>query len=310
MKDVNIIIVVFNGENFIKNCLSSIFELDYPQGKLGVVVIDNASTDKSALIIQNDFPSVRFVSNKSNVGFGRACNQAFELCDSKYVALLNQDSRVGKNWLKELVFSLDNNPDVACCGAAEHPYSCEISLKDSLMYSKNIDNQIWMGGGSVLCRFDALKSVGFFDPFFFMYGEDIDLSWRLKLAGYRLMLNPNAIWHHHGKDRVVKESFRTFYSLKNRFYILFKFGSVKQIFASVLLYVLHKNICNSKSPSAVPAGSSDKNKERIDKIKLLFFIIAMMPIAFYARFKLRVSREKREEVDSWIRYTDEQLFSK
>lgn len=305
-KQICIIIVSFNGAKFIKDCIASVFNSDYDKNKYEIIVVDNNSSDNSVNMIKQSFPEVKIINNTKNYGFGKACNIAFKDCDSEYVILLNQDSKVGKTWLKELVKVLDNNPDVACCGAAEHPYDTLLSNSKILSESKNINDQVWMGGGSVIYRMSALQSIGFFDEFYFMYCEDIDLSWRLKLAGWRIVLNPKAVWHHYGRNRNEANSKRSFYSFKNRVYLLVKFGSFKQIFNSLRLYLNNKKERNAKDV-AVPS-SAKPHSNSMNKLKLCFSILLLLPKALLARFKLNISKEERVKVDSWIRYTDAQLF--
>ncbi len=304
-KQVSIIIVSFNGAKFLKECIASVFNSNYDKDKFEVIVADNNSSDNSLNIIQQNFPEVKIINNSKNYGFGRACNIAFKKCDSKYVVLLNQDSKVGKSWLKELVNVLDSNPDVGCCGAAEHPYDELLSNSKVLSESHNIDDQVWMGGGSVIYRMSALRSVGFFDDFYFMYCEDVDLSWKLKLKGWRIVLNPEAVWHHHGRNRTEDNNSRSFYSFKNRVYLLVKFGSFRQIFNSLKLYGCNKK--EKKSIKSVQILSKTPSKS-IRKLKMAFSIILLLPKAVLARFKLNISKKEQAKVDSWIQYTDAQLF--
>ena len=99
-KDVTVIIVNWNGAHLLRRCLSAVLAQTYPSYE--VIVVDNASTDNSVELVQRDYPAVRLIQNRSNVGFASANNVGIAASQSKYVATLNNDTQAEPEWLAEL----------------------------------------------------------------------------------------------------------------------------------------------------------------------------------------------------------------
>lgn len=310
--DVIIIIVTYNGRKVIGKCIDSILSQNFKK-KFRILIVDNNSTDKTYEFIKTKYPEIKVIVNPENYGFGKANNIGIKLSESKYVVLLNQDSYVDKYWLRELVNSMETNQDVACCGAKEIPYD-----KHELYFvriSTDTNNQIWMGCGSAILRRKALIQAGLFDEFYFMYGEDIDLSFTLKLSGWRIILNENAKWHHQGHNRIISSNndLRLFHSWRGRIYLLLKFGSFRQI---IKFFIVNLNLIKSKQ--------LETNKKTTNKISILIskenilrkinligkITMSILPEIFNilkSRHRMKKIIKNQSEVDSWIEYVNKQF---
>lgn len=180
MTGVSIIVTNWNGKGLIESCLKSIIKnTDYPDYEL--IVVDNGSIDGSVEIIEKDFPKVRLIKNKQNMGFGYANNQAFKIARGDHVFLLNNDSRIVKrNWLKELLKIAESDSRIAVVGC-----SLNVQEEDKETTFKEVHNTV----GTMLIRKDVIKKIGDFDAENFspIYGEETDWNYRAKNMGYKII---------------------------------------------------------------------------------------------------------------------------
>lgn len=332
-KNVAILIVTYNGAPFIQRCILSLQKQTYPSEYFSIIVVDNASTDTTIAIVEKLkqlHENITLIKSDRNGGFGAANNIGIKkVGDVDYIALLNQDSWIEKGWLRELVDTMEKNPRAGCCGAAEHPYDRTLAISKEQRTSTQAG--CWMGGGSVIFRKKALDSIGLFDEIYFMYGEDIDLTWRLQLAGFSILKNNNAIWHHEGRKRCDETTeWRVYYSWRNRIFILIKFGSIQQVCLSLVSYCNYLVMGNKKKREE--NGCVEKT-EKIDKRselsmrkvspltkgkaiakKLLFSarlacaVIWYLPKIVLRRMSLNKQGIDYMRTDAWIRETDRQLY--
>jgi GT2 family glycosyltransferase len=297
--------------------------LHYPKGYYKITVIDNASQDDTVAFIKANYPLVSIIENKENSGFGKANNKGIEntAAQTKYIALLNQDSLVDAHWLEELVKTMETHPDAGACGATEKDYALYERALQREKHSKEKEC-IWMGCGSIIFRKKALEEVQregyFFDPFYFMYAEDIDMTWRLKIAGWKILHNFNAFWFHDGRNRpLTYNNRRLLWAWRNRIYLLFKFGSFGQIqkslrcYSSMLLWKKSRtNTMQWQKKKEIPP-TTKSNRLVYILLKILFVlqlivsITITMPKALIARTRLRKHYSiKQKEVDGWVEYID------
>ena len=227
---ISIIIVNYNVKYFLEQCLTSVSRAI--EGiNAEIYVVDNNSTDGSVEYLRSRFPQVIFIENVSNPGFSKANNQAIELAKGKYILLLNPDTIIGEDILHNLCAFMEKHseaggvgvkmldgrgnflpeskrsfpsPWVSFCkifGLSKlFPYSSVFS-KYSLLYLE-ADKQHCvdvLSGAFMLLRKEALDKCGLLDTSFFMYGEDIDLSYRLVLGGYKNYYLPEKILHYKGE---------------------------------------------------------------------------------------------------------------
>lgn len=252
--------------------------------------------------------------------------------DVDYIALLNPDSWVEKDWLEQMVSVMEKNPQAGCCGAAEHPYDETLPVAKEQLTSTKAG--CWMGGGSFILRKKALDSAekkfettGLFDELYFMYTEDMDITWRLQLVGYTIIKNNNAIWHHHGRKRSNEATgWRVYYCSLNRIFILLKFGSSKQIRASLWRYIQYF-ILGKRKKEREQNMKEDIKKEDIGnngkayitkwitRARKLFFVIKLciaifyhLPQALQRRLQMKKHGIDYKRTDAWIQETDMQLY--
>lgn len=211
------VIVNWNGERFLDRCLSAV--LAQTIAPYEIMLVDNASSDGSLDIVER-FPSVHLLINDTNLGFARGNNLAIQtaVAESEWIALLNPDAFPEPRWLEELLSAGRDYPDFAVFGSKLVDAS-DPTVLDGAGDAYHVSGLIWrMGqGGAVtsiseervrevfspcaaaaLYRRSALSKVGGFDEDFFCYAEDVDLGFRLRLAGYRCLYVPTSVTHHTG----------------------------------------------------------------------------------------------------------------
>ncbi len=231
MITLSIVIVNYNVCGFLEQCLLSLADAvkEIPHE---IFVVDNASTDGSDTYIPRRFPQVKYIYNAENVGFARANNQAIALSSGRYVLLLNPDTVVGESVLSEACRFLDDHPDAGALGvkmldgdgrflpeskrgfpspwvsfckifglAKIFPRSPRFGRYHLRYLDENEINRVdVLSGAFMLLRRSTLDRCGLLDEQFFMYGEDIDLSYRMTLTGRHNYYLPLRIIHYKGES--------------------------------------------------------------------------------------------------------------
>ncbi|MBI4879424.1 MAG: glycosyltransferase family 2 protein [Planctomycetes bacterium] len=210
---VEVVIVSYNCRDILEPCLRSVREQDYPNVRC--TVVDNASRDGTADYVRAAFPEVNLIASTENLGFAGGNNMAFERSTADYVALLNQDAVARRDWLTELVRVAERDASIAMVGSKMMMLRCP-TIFNSTGISMNrigfpVDRQIGEKdedpsplpeeifgacGGALLVRGAVLRELGGFDEAFFMYFEDMHLSWRIWLSGRKIVYAPLAVVHH------------------------------------------------------------------------------------------------------------------
>ena len=234
---VSIIIVNYNGKRLLKNCLTSLYNLEYPKESFKIKLIDNNSTDGSLEYVYRHFHRVEVLKNDEN-NYCKANNIGIKSSNSEYIALLNNDTAVDKNWLKALVDAIQQDQRIGCVGS-------KILFPDGRIQSTGhyeFPNFRWgdrglrepdagqyelseemnsLSGSAVLFRRDCLEDVGGFDEDFVMYLEDVDIFLRCRQKGWKLLYAPESIVYHkfHGTadEKVIR-----FYIERNRLLLVAK----------------------------------------------------------------------------------------
>ena len=226
---LSIIIVSYNVRSYLEQCLRSVQKaLEGIEGE--VWVVDNNSQDDSVNVLRRDYPWVRIIANTENMGFARANNLAIRQSQSDYVLLLNPDTVVEKLTLRGVLDFMDAHPEAGGAGVMMHnedgtlapesrrglPTPWVAALK-MLGFTKRyyMSYLPWdkpgridvISGAFCFLRRKALDQVGLLDEDFFMYGEDIDLSYRLLKGGWQNLYLPYEITHFKGKS-TQKTDFR------------------------------------------------------------------------------------------------------
>jgi len=237
MIDLSVVIVNYNVAYFLEQCLHSVFKA---QGNLNleVFVVDNDSVDGSVEMVRSKFPQVKLLANKKNVGFSTANNQAIKESGGKYVLLLNPDTLVEEDTFEKSVAFMNDHPDGGGLGvkmidgrgrflaeskrglptpkvafykifglSALFPKSKTFGQYHLGYLSKNeIHSVPVLSGAFMLMRKECLDKVGFLDESFFMYGEDIDLSYRITQGGYKNYYFPKTRIIHYKGESTKKSS--------------------------------------------------------------------------------------------------------
>jgi GT2 family glycosyltransferase len=227
--DLSIIIVNYNTKDLTRKALASVFA-SQTSHLYEVFVSDNGSTDGSVEMVRNEFPQVKLLENKANLGFSKGNNVAIRQATGKYILLLNSDTEVRPDTLEKSIQYMDAHTDVGIMG-------CKVLLPDGSLHQAarrrfpnpanaflrlfglrkfsnynyqniSVDQEMEVDSvvGAYLCiRKDVIDKVGLLDEEFFMYGEDLDWCWRVKAAGYKVMYYPGtAITHYlYGSSKAV-----------------------------------------------------------------------------------------------------------
>lgn len=232
---VSILIINWNGKDHLKNCIPSILKSSYKDFE--IIVVDNGSADGSIEYLRSNFPFIKLIRNKKNLGFAKANNQGIEVAKGEFILFLNNDTKVERNFLSILVTRLSEDPKMGACQPKvlhwEKPGKLD-SIGSFLMSSgflyhfgfeakdtKDLDVEIklFSGKGScLLVKKKVLEKIGYFDEDFFAYFEETDLCWRLWLAGFYLLYIPEAVIYHKTWGTARKLAIETinYHSFKNR----------------------------------------------------------------------------------------------
>ncbi len=235
--DLSVVIVNYNVEYFLEQCVNAV-ESASKQLKVQVFVVDNNSIDGSVAMVRAKFPNVNVIANKENVGFSRANNQAIHQSDARYILLLNPDTVIEEDTFNKTVSFMDENPDAGGLGvrmvdgkgkflpeskrglptptvsfykifglASIFPKSKTFGQYHLGYLSEFEINEIdVLSGAFMLMRSETLDKVGLLDEQFFMYGEDIDLSYRIQLGGYKNYYFPQTKIIHYKGESTKKSS--------------------------------------------------------------------------------------------------------
>jgi GT2 family glycosyltransferase len=190
----------------LERCLNSI--ASQSNINLEVIVVDNASQDNSLDVIKNNFPWVKLIANKRNLGFAAANNQALESCAGNYVYFLNPDTEVRQGALQTMIEFMESHPEVGLSGtriinpdgspqsSVENRYPGERHAKQDLRGLKG--SIAWVLGASMIARGGILSALGGFDEEFFLYGDDQDLCLRVRKEGSTIGYIPDSVVVHWG----------------------------------------------------------------------------------------------------------------
>lgn len=244
---VAIVILNWNGQNFLQQFLPSVLRSTYPHHE--VIVADNGSTDHSISFLQAHYPQVRLIRLPRNYGFARGYNEALKKVTADYYILLNSDVEVMRGWIEPMVKLLEGDPTIAACqpkllsyhhktsfeyaGAAGgwidqygYPFSkgriFEVIEEDRGQYDQ-AEPIFWASGAALFIRAAVFHEMKGFDNYFFAHQEEIDLCWRIQLAGHRIYSCPSSVVYHVGGGTLPRgNSRKTFLNFRNNLIMLTK----------------------------------------------------------------------------------------
>lgn len=247
MPTAKIVILNWNGAEHLRRFLPSVVSAAPPD--VEVVVADNGSTDGSPELLATEFPSVRVVRLDRNYGFAGGYNRALSQVEADYYLLLNSDVETPAGWLEPILDELGREPDVAVvspklvswvdrtkfeyAGASGgfidflgYPFCRGRILKQVEADEGQYDDArdvFWVSGAAFCCRADVFRALGGFDDDFFAHMEEIDLCWRMQLAGYRVRVVPQSTVYHLGGGTLTTDSpTKVFYNHRNNLAMLYK----------------------------------------------------------------------------------------
>ena len=244
---VAVVILNWNGKNFLQQFLPSVIKNSNEHTE--IIVADNASTDDSISFLKEFYPAVKIILLEKNYGFAKGYNEALKKVDSDYFVLLNSDAEVSEGWIEPMVKLLESDSSIAACqpkvlsyqeknvfdyaGAAGgwldkfgYPFAkgrvfdyCE---EDKGQYDQQ-EPIFWASGAAMFIRAAAFHEVNGFDEYFFAHQEEIDLCWRLQLAGYQVYSCPASKIYHVGGGTLPKgNSRKTYLNFRNNLVMISK----------------------------------------------------------------------------------------
>ncbi len=232
---VSVVVVNYNGLQYLDACLNSILKQDFRNYE--VIFVDNASTDSSLEYARRHFPSLVFVANNLNSGYAGGINSGLAVAKGEYIAPINMDTEVTPGWLSAMVDFMDTRPQagavcpkvliidrrdkVNCNGLNIHVsglgfcrmlHRPDVPAADSHRVSG-------ISGCSYLIKKDLFKRMGGAPEFCFMYNDDVVISWLLTMMGYEMYCLPRSVIYHRYRLSMTPEKF--FHLEKNRIYLIF-----------------------------------------------------------------------------------------
>jgi GT2 family glycosyltransferase len=244
---VAIVILNWNGQNYLEKFLPSVLATAY--NNMEVIVADNGSTDGSVSFLEKHFPQVKLIRFNENNGFAKGYNLALQNIQADYYAIINSDIEVLSGWLTPIINLLEQDKLNAACqpkllsynnktifeyagGAGGwldsfgYPFArgrvFDICEEDKGQYDTT-ERVFWVTGAAMVIRSNVFNEMKGFDEYFFAHQEEIDLCWRMQLAGYKLYCCPSSVVYHVGGGTLPRgNSLKTYLNFRNNQIMLYK----------------------------------------------------------------------------------------
>jgi GT2 family glycosyltransferase len=304
---LSVIIPNWNGRKLIGACLDSLRR--QTRRDLEVIVVENGSVDGSSQFIRENYPEVRLLEQQINLGFAGGVNEGIRRARGRQIALLNNDAVVELTWADEMIKALDEADIVQAKMLQFDDHQKIDSIGDfvskwGLAYplgrsqadsgeSKAIRPIFSACGGSAAYRRRVFETVGLFDEAFFAYLEDVDLSFRARLAGFQVVMNPQAIAYHHlGATAAHLGSFSRYHFIRNSFYLFLKnFPTSLLIRALPRFLLIQLLMFFSASKKAVPHVA----------LRAYLRVLVRLPKLIKQRIQIQSTRRvSPDEVADWL----------
>lgn len=286
---VSVVLVNFRGADDTIEAIRHLGELDWPQEKLEIVVVENASGDDSAARIRAAAPHVKLIISKSNDGFAGGCNKGVAASSGEFIALLNNDAKPDSAWVRAAVEKFEESENIGAVasrvldwdgklvdyigsamtwyGMGYKPFTSEPIPK-----TPEVPQDVLFGTGSAMfVRRSVFDALGGFDERYFMFFEDVDLGWRLNMRGWRFAYEPASLAHHkHHASMDAFGSYKETYLLeRNALYTLYKNleeRSLHEALPAAMALAVRRAITRSKLDSTSfdlrkPGGDADETME-------------------------------------------------
>ncbi len=248
---VSVVIVNWNGRHLLGECLDSL--LAQSVGVIEIILVDNGSRDGSAEYVQERYHDVRVVSLPENIGFAGGNNAGIRAASGKYIALLNNDTKVDPNWLTNLLKEAEASPAIVGMWASKILSYDNPGIIDNvglLLYPDGLgrgkgrleadggqyderNEAFFPSGCAGLYRREMLEEIGLFDDEFFAYADDVDLGLRARLAGWQCIYVPSAkVYHKYSASSSAHSPFKAFLVERNRIWVLLKYYPIEMVLIS------------------------------------------------------------------------------
>ncbi len=252
---VAVVILNWNGKEFLEKYLNYVIASTYQNKK--IIIADNASTDDSINFLKQHFPTVEIIVNKTNEGFAQGYNTALKQITADYFVLLNSDVEVTPGWIEPIVALMEKDKMIGACQPKlmdeknkkyfEYAGACggwidtfgypfargrvlEQMEEDKGQYNKATPC-FWASGAAMFVRAVLYNSLGGFDEYFFAHQEEIDLCWRMQIAGYKIYVEPASVVYHVGGGTLPKgNSKKTYLNFRNNLIMIYKNSSAGALF--------------------------------------------------------------------------------
>lgn len=239
MLNVTVIIPNYNGKNFLKEVLQSLNNQNHP---FEVTIIDNASSDGSVNYIKENYPQFKIIENKENLGFAAAVNQGIKASKSEYIFLLNNDTELESSCISNLITCIEKDENIFAVSSKMIQSHDRNKVDDAgdeytifgwtkrVGYGRshdlyNQEREIFSAcAGAALYRRSIIDEIGLFDENFFAYMEDVDISYRARIRGYKCIYCPNAVVYHIGSGSSGSRynEFKIRLAARNNIYVPYK----------------------------------------------------------------------------------------
>ena len=259
LPELSIIIVSFNDKSHLEACLSSVEE-NAQEMDFEIIIVDNNSSDGSQEFIRQNYPQIKLITNDDNAGFAIALNRGLRESRGEFFLFLNTDTVICPNALSLLLEELKNNPRIGAIGPAllkgEDAYQVSFGRKVSFVSEifqkfflnpfyrlrlKSIQKRKevgWLSAACFMTRREVVEDAGLFDENFFLYFEDIDLCYRIRLRGWSLLFFPQAKVFHKGATSTGQDKVRSRFEYRRSQLYFYQKHNSKVSFLLLRLYLV------------------------------------------------------------------------
>lgn len=264
MKRIAVVILNWNGRELLERFLPSVIA-DSNTSISDVIVADNASTDDSILFLETKYPQVRIIKMDKNYGFAEGYNRALDKLDNEFFVLLNSDVETSPGWLEPILAKFDSDSSIGAAqpkiksynNKSEFEYAgasggfidylgypfCRGRIMDNVEPDNaqydDVKEVFWASGASLFVRSKLYKDLGGLDSDFFAHMEEIDFCWRLKLASYKVIVEPASVVYHVGGATLPYHNTRKLYlNFRNNLFMMYK-----NLPDNKLYYIMFMRMC-------------------------------------------------------------------
>jgi GT2 family glycosyltransferase len=300
---VTVVVVTWQGAHLLPACLGSLRKQLQPHR---VIVVDNGSTDGTEALLAERYPEVRIVQTGANLGFAGGAQVGLAAAETPYVALLNNDAVAEPGWLSALVRRLEACPSAAAVTSRmllqgtdppllnntgvvllDTDYGADRDLRAVGDTRLEAGPVFGFSGGAAVLRREAVQDVGGFARQFFLYYEDTDLSWRLRLAGWDIWYEPAAVVHHAHSATVDQTSAQfAFFNERNRLLMLTRCADASRVARALLRFGLTTASLTVSRVRRRPVPDVPVFEPRL-RLRVLASYAGLLPWALRTRWQIR-----------------------